>query len=43
MISSASGRNEVASDHSTSLNGMSVCSFGSFGASFGLIIARMIT
>ena len=42
-ISSASGKNEVASAHITSLNGMSVCSLGSFGHSAGLIMARTIT
>ena len=43
MISSASGKNDVASAYSTVLNGTSVSSFGSFGASAGLIIARAIT
>ena len=40
MISSASGKNEVASAQRTSLVGMSVCSLGSLGASAGLIMAR---
>ena len=42
-ISSASGRNDVASAQITFLIGTSVCSGGSFGASAGLIIARTIT
>ena len=42
-ISSASGRNDVASAHSTLLKGTLVCSGGSFGASAGLITARTMT
>ena len=43
MISSASGKNEVASAHITLPNGTFVSSGGSFGASAGLIMARAIT
>src|SRR5262249_17035057 len=42
-IRNASGKNDVASRYMTSFIGMSVCSFGSFGASFGLSIDRPIT
>ncbi len=42
-MSSASGRNDVASAQITVLIGTLVCSGGSFGASAGLIIARTIT
>ena len=42
-ISTVSGKNEVSSILTTSKNGTSLSSAGSFGASFGLMIARAIT
>ncbi len=43
MIRNASGKNEVISSFTICRIGMSVSSFGSFGASFGFSIARPIT
>ena len=42
-ISNASGRNEVTSPHSSSVNGMSVSSGGSLGQSAGFSTERPTT
>ena len=42
-IRSASGKNEVSSSLNVCANGTCARSLGSFGASFGLMIARAIT